>query len=166
EWVTSPVQDIKIQLQQQSNVEQLVDLRVFGDFQPNMTDEELIARFGQPSQRWTDNFGGTWSTYRRPFGYVEIGLDRRTSPTDDDKSTVPGRHSLQGFTDKPAEAIFQAPLRDVMRQAVSLTPNADEREISVFDSKHELLLDIWMKRGRIERMELFKALDRSATTPD
>ena len=161
EWVTSPHQDITIRLQQQADVKQLIDLRVFGNFQPDMSDKEVLARFGEPSQTRTDNFGGMSSRYMTPLGYVEIGLDRRTSPTDDDdKSPVPGRHSLQSFTEKPPDAIFRAPLLDVMRQAVTMTPRADEREVSIFDSRHELILDIWMKGGRIERMELFKPVDR------
>jgi hypothetical protein len=32
---------------------------------------------------------------------------------------------------------------------------ADEREFSIFDSKSQLILDVWMKGGQIERMELF-----------
>jgi hypothetical protein len=81
-------------------------------------------------------------------------------PTDDDKSPVPGRHSLQAFTDKPPDTIFRAPLHDVMRRATTITPHADERELSIFDSKHEPILDLWMKGGRIERTELFKPVDR------
>ena len=161
EWVTSPSQDIRIRLQQQSDLKQLIDLRAFGNFQPDMSDKEVLARFGKPSQAGTDNFGGTWSRYTTPLGYVEIGVDRRTSATDDDdKSPVPGRHSLQAFTDKPPDAIFRAPLLDVMHKAATMTPRADEREFSIFDSQHELILDVWMKDGRIERMELFRPVDR------
>jgi hypothetical protein len=162
EWVTSPSQEITIRLQQQSDLKQLIDLRVFGDFRSDMSDKEVLARFGEPSQTRTDTFGGTWSRYTTALGYVEIGVDRRTSPTDDDddKSPVPGRRSLQAFTDKPLNAIFRAPLLDVMRQATTMSPRADERELSVFDSKHGLILVMWMKGGRIERMELFKPVDR------
>src|SRR5260370_23919864 len=45
EWVTSPSQEINIRLKQQSHVKSLLDLRVFGDFQPEMTDELVVARF-------------------------------------------------------------------------------------------------------------------------
>ncbi|HTQ61615.1 MAG TPA: hypothetical protein VMI32_15440 [Candidatus Solibacter sp.] len=161
EWVTSPSQEIYIRLQQQSDLKQLIDLRIFGNFQPDMSDKEVLARFGEPSQTRTDNFGGTWSKYTTPLGYVEIGVDRRTSPTDDDdKIPVPGRRSLQAFTDKPPDAIIRPPLLDVMRQAATMTPRADEREFSIFDSQHGLILGMWMKDGRIERMELFKPIDR------
>ena len=161
EWVTSPLQDITIRLQQDSDLKQLVDLRVFGNLQPDMSDEEVIASFGEPTQRWTDDFGGTWSSYPTPFGYVKIGLDRRTSPTDDgDKGPIPGRHSLQAFTDKPPEVVFRPLLVEVLRRAMKLTPRADAREFSVFDFGHNLLLDVWVKDARIERMELFKSVDR------
>ena len=161
EWVTRPSRTITIRLQQQSDLKQLIDLRIFGNFQPGMSDEEVLTRFGEPSQTRTDNFGGTWSRYTTALGYVEIGVDRRTSPTDDDdKSSVPGRRSLQAFKDKPLDAIFRAPMVDVMRKAVTMTPVADEREVSIFDSKHGLILDMWMKDDRIERIELFKPADR------
>ena len=72
---------------------------------------------------------------------------------------MPGRRSLQAFTDKPLDAVFRAPLLDVMRKAATMTPRADERELSIFDSKHGLILDMWMKDGRIEGMELFRSVD-------
>jgi hypothetical protein len=34
-----------------------------------------------------------------------------------------------------------------------MTPRADERELGVFDSKNELILDVRMKGGQIERMK-------------
>jgi hypothetical protein len=40
--------------------------------------------------------------------------------------------------------------------SATMTPRADERELSIFDSKNELILDVWMKGGQIERMELFR----------
>jgi hypothetical protein len=40
-----------------------------------------------------------------------------------------------------------------------MTPREDERELSISDSKHGLILDMWIKDGRIERMELFRPVD-------
>ena len=161
EWVTSPSQEINIRLKQQSDVKSLLDLRVFGDFQPEMTDEVVIARFGKPQQTRADNFGGSWSRYPTPLGYVEIGVDRRTSPTDDDeKSPPPGRRSVQAHTDKPLDEIFLPLLVDVVRKAQKMTPRAEARELSIFDLEHKLILDMWMKNGRIDHMELFRHIDR------
>jgi len=36
----------------------------------------------------------------------------------------------------------------------------NERELGIFDFKNELILDLWMKGGQIERMELFWYMDR------
>jgi len=161
EWVTSPHQEIRIRLKQPSDIMQLLDLRVFGDFQPEMTDEDAITRFGKPLQTRADDFGGSWSKYPTPLGYVEIGVDRRTSPTDDgEKSPPPGRRSLQGRTDKAPDEIFCQPLLEVVRKAQKMTPRAEDRELSIFDSEHNLILDIWMKNGRIDHMELFRHIDR------
>jgi hypothetical protein len=44
--------------------------------------------------------------------------------------------------------------------SATMTPRADEREPGIFDSKKELILDVWMKGGQIERMELFRHMDR------
>ena len=41
-----------------------------------------------------------------------------------------------------------------------MTPRADERELSIFDSDKELILNMWMKGVRIERMDLFKPVER------
>jgi len=119
------------------------------------------AQFGKPTQTRTDDFGGTWSTYSTPLGYVEIGLDRRTSPTgDDDKNPVPGRRSLQAYTDKPPREIFRPPFLSVIRAAEQMTPRADYREFSFFDSNKDLVLFIWLKDGCIDHLELFKHIDR------
>ena len=73
---------------------------------------------------------------------------------------MPSRHSLQAFTDTPPKTILRVPLLDVMRQAAMMTPRADECELRIFDSNKELILNMWMKGGRIERMELFKPVER------
>ena len=161
-WVTIPSQEVRIQLNKLAEVNQLVELRVFGDFQPEMTNEDVVARFGNPSQIRTDNFGGTWSKYVTPLGYVEVGHDRRTSApvVDADKTPLPGRWSLQAFTDKPLSEILHPALLDVLSRAEKLTPRAEERELHVFDSHNELVLDIWLKKGRIDHMELFRHVDR------
>jgi hypothetical protein len=127
-----------------------------------MSDADATARFGEPNQTRTDNFGGTWSRYSTPLGYVELGRDRRTSPTDDDddKSPVPGRRSLQAHTDKPLNEIIRPPLLDVLRHAEKLTPRADNRELYIFDSEHRLIFGAWVKEGRINYIELFKHVDR------
>jgi len=44
--------------------------------------------------------------------------------------------------------------------SATMAPRADERELGIFDSKNELILDVWMKGGQIERMELFRHMDR------
>lgn len=122
EWVKSPSQEVKIRLKQQSDTKSLLDLRVFGDFQPEMTDGDVIARFGKPLQTPADNFGGSWSRYPTPLGYIEIGIDRRTSPTDDDdeEGPPPGRHSLRAYTDKAPNEIFRQPLLEVQNSASSI----------------------------------------------
>lgn len=161
EWVTSPSQEINIRLKQESDVKSLLDLRVFGDIQPEMTDEVIIARFGKPREIRADNFGGSWSRYPTPLGYVEIGVDRRTSPTyDDEKGPPPGRRSLQAHTDKALDEILLPPLIDVVRKAQKMTPRAGARELSIFDLEHKLILEIWMKNGRIDHLELLRHIDR------
>lgn len=160
EWITTPHQEMRIQLQQQSDVRQLVDLRVFGDFQPEMTDEIVVKKFGKPEQTRTDDFGSTWTRYSTPLGYVELGLDRRTSSTDDDKSPAPGRRSLRGYTARPASEIFRPPLLEVLHQAERMTPRADAREFNFFNAENRLVMDIWVKKGQVEHMELFQHVDR------
>jgi hypothetical protein len=162
EWVTSPSQRIGIHLKQQSDIKQLVDLRIFGDFQPEMTDEAVTAQFGQPVQTRTDDFGGTWSRYSTRLGYVEIGFDRRTSLSDDDdnKGRVLGRRSLRAYTEKSPSEVFRSPLLDLLRHAEKMTPRAEEREVDFFNSEHRLILDISVKKGRIEHMELFRHVER------
>jgi len=44
--------------------------------------------------------------------------------------------------------------------SATMAPRADERELGIFDSKNELILEVWMKGGQIERMELFRHMDR------
>jgi len=44
--------------------------------------------------------------------------------------------------------------------SATMTPRADERELSIFDSKSELILDVWIKGGQIERMGLFRHVHR------
>ncbi|HXM95264.1 MAG TPA: hypothetical protein VOA64_13590 [Candidatus Dormibacteraeota bacterium] len=162
EWVTRPSQRIGIHLKQQSDIKQLVDLRVFGDFQPEMTDETATAQFGKPVQTRTDDFGATWSRYSTPFGYVEIGLDRRTSLSDDDdnKGPVPGRRSLRAYTEKSPSKVFRSPLLDLLDQAEKKTPRAEDREVDFFNSEHRLILDVSVKKSRITHMELFRHVDR------
>jgi hypothetical protein len=162
QWITSPTQEVKIRLKQQSDIKQLLDLRVFGNFQPEMTDEDAVAQFGEPVQRWTDNFGGTWAKYSTPLGYVQIGRDRRTSPTDDNdqKGPVPGRRSLQAYTDRAPSEVFSSPFLDVFKRAEKIAPRAEDREFSIFDSANHLLLDAWVRNGRLDRLELFEHVKR------
>jgi hypothetical protein len=159
EWITTPHQEMRIQLQQQSDVRQLVDLRIFGDFQPEMTDEIVAKKFGKPEQTRTDDFGGTWTRYPTPLGYVELGLDRRTSSTDD-KIPAPGRRSLRGYTTRPASEIFRPPLLEVLHQSERMTPRADVREFNFFNTANRLVMDIRIKKGQVEHMELFQHVDR------
>jgi len=162
EWVARPTQRIGIHLRQQSEINQLLDLRVFGDFQPEMTDEDVVSRFGNPSQRSTDKFGGTWSRYSTPLGYVEIGLDRRTSVSgdDDSRTPLPGRRSLRAYTDRPLSEIFRPSLLDVIRRAEKIAPRAESREIDFFNPEDRLAMDISIKEGQIVRLELFRHVDR------
>jgi hypothetical protein len=44
--------------------------------------------------------------------------------------------------------------------SATMAPRGNERELSIFDSGNELILDVWMKGGQIERMELFRHMDR------
>jgi hypothetical protein len=44
--------------------------------------------------------------------------------------------------------------------SATMTPRADKRELTIFDSRNELILDVWRKGGQIERMELFRHMDR------
>ncbi len=126
-----------------------------------MTDKDVVAGFGEPIQTWTDDFGGTWAKYPTPLGYVQIGRDRRTSPTDDDqKGPVPGRRSLQAYTDKAPSEVFRSPFLDVLYRAEKMTPRAEDREFIIFDSANDLILDVWVRDGRIDRLELFKHVDR------
>jgi hypothetical protein len=125
-----------------------------------MTDAQVNATFGKPTHMRTDDFGGTWARYSTVFGYVEIGLDRRTSISDDDKSPVPGRRSLRAYTEKPATEILLMPLRDVVREAERLSRHTDEREIDVYDSGNHVLLQIVIKGGRLGSAELFQHVDR------
>jgi hypothetical protein len=161
-WVTAPSQRIMIHLKQQSDIKQLVDLRVFGDFQPEITDDSAVAQFGKPIQTRTDDFGGTWSRYSTPFGYVEIGLDRRTSLSadDDGKGPAQGRRSLQAHTDYPPSKVFGSPLLAVLHRAERITPRAEDRDIDFFNSENRLVLNILIKNGRISHMELFRHVDR------
>jgi hypothetical protein len=161
-WVTAPSQRIKIHLKQQSDIKQLVDLRVFGDFQPEITDDSAVSQFGKPIQTRTDEFGGTWSRYSTPMGYAEIGVDRRTSlPADDDgKVSAPGRRSLQAHTDYSFDKVFAPPLLAVLHQAKKITPRAANRDIDFFNSENRLVLNILIKNGRISHMELFRHVDR------
>jgi hypothetical protein len=160
EWITTPHQEIRIELQQQSDVGQLVDLRVFGDFQPEMTEEIAVKKFGKPERTRTDDFGGDWTRYATPLGYVELGLDRRTSSTDDDKGPSPGRRSLRGYTRRPTSEIFRPPLLEVLHQAEKMIPRADAREFNFFNAENRLIMDIWVKKGQVEHMELFQHVDR------
>ncbi len=167
QWLTIPSQEIKIRLKQQADIKHLIDLRVFGNFQPEMTNEEIVAQFGAPIQTWTDKFGGTWVKYSTPLGYVQIGSDRRTSPTDDDdrKGPVPGRRSLQAYTDKAPINVFRRPFLDVLQRAEKITPRASDREFIIFDSTNDLLLDAWVRNGRIDHLEVFKHIDRDVSVP-
>jgi hypothetical protein len=160
-WVTSPSQRVGIHLKLQSDIKRLVDLRAFGSFQPEMTDEDVVAQFGQPIQTWTDNFGGTWAKYSTLLGYVQIGCDRRTSLQDDhEKGPGPCRRSLQAFTDQSPSEIFRSSFLDVLDRAEKMAPRADYRDIDFFDSENRLVLNVFIKRGHITHMELFRRVDR------
>ncbi len=160
QWVTSPTQRVNIRVKETKNVEKLVDFRLFGDFQPELTDDQVTAQFGAPTQKHTDDFGGMWWRYSTPLGYLEIGTDLRTSTSDDDKSPVLGRRSLRAYTDEPADAVLLSPLRDVVREAKKITPRADHREINMFDAENRLLVQIILKGSRLTSAELFVHINR------
>ena len=158
--LTTPIQEIRIQVEQIPDIAQLLDLRVFGEFQPEMTDAELAARFGKPQRTYTDDFGSTWSEYSTPLGYVRIGYDRRTSSAGQDENRAEGRRALQAYTDRPPDQVFRAPLLSVVRTAEQMARRADYRQFHVFDSKKDLVLEFWVRNDRIDHIELFKHVDR------
>ena len=127
-----------------------------------MTDEAVTAQFGNLLQTRTDDFGGAWSRYATPLGYVEIGLDRRTSLSDDDnnKGPVPGRRSLRAYTEKPPSEVFRSPLLDLLHRVEKMTPRAENREVDFFNSERRLILDVSVKKSQITHMELFRHVDR------
>lgn len=63
-WLSTPRQQVRIHVAKASAVGQLIDLRVFGGFQIEMTDVTVAEQFGKPVQTRTDAFGGTWAMWK------------------------------------------------------------------------------------------------------
>ncbi|MGB0035457.1 MAG: hypothetical protein WBP79_08290 [Candidatus Acidiferrales bacterium] len=40
-----------------------------------------------------------------------------------------------------------------------MSPRAEDREVDVYDSDGHLVLDVWIMKGQIDHMELFKHVD-------
>jgi hypothetical protein len=161
--ISKPTQTITLHVAQQADLRSVVDLAVFGKLQPEIADSTAEILFGKPVQVRTDDFGGTWSRYPTSFGFVELGCDRRTSPTGEaeaDKKPPPCRRSLRAFTSRPAEAVFRQPILRQLTAAEEMTPTPRSRELVIFDAHTELLLNCWFKNGGIEYLELFKHIDR------
>lgn len=156
-WISTPLQTVRIQVRDNDDLAALIDMRIFGGFQPEMTDEQAIARFGKPALTRTDEFGGTWARYPTPLGYVELGEDRRTSPADDEdsKNAALGRRSLRAYTSRRPSEVFQPPLLSVIQTAEQITPKAS-REFWIFNQSGQLILDTWLNSGKIESLELFR----------
>ncbi len=67
---------------------------------------------------------------------------------------------LEWLTSPSQEIKIRLKQQSDIEQLVDLTPRADGREFSFFDSENELILDVWMREGGIDHMELFKHVDR------
>ena len=53
----------------------ILDMGVFGGFQPEMTLEQATAKFGPPPRTRTDSHGTSWYEYSTPKSRVEIGIE-------------------------------------------------------------------------------------------
>lgn len=122
-------QDVFLSLTSKDYLPQVIDMRVFGGVEP-LKDPE--SRFGKAISTSTDQDGMRWSRYSTPFGYAEVGCEKRHSAaTAEAIANAPCFPVVYAYTDASLDQVFREPLLRQIRFAQDWKSHATWRNFAV-----------------------------------